>query len=221
MAISNYATLVAAVADWLNRTGDSALEDQIPNFIQLAESTMKRRLRRSSTTLTTQTSNALADGYLPAGASEMDLPVDFDEPRVVVRATSTSGRSGNVNVGTLAQLADSRQIKRSGTISLVAFVGSTMKVAPEQHNGTILEITYFQKLVPLTEDEDETDLLTEYPDVYLYGALLEAAPWLEHDERVPLWQARFDTACAEINDKRQSQELAAQLQPARLPMVFG
>jgi hypothetical protein len=40
--ITNYATLKAAVADWLNRTD---LTDQIPTFIQLAEAGLNRDMR--------------------------------------------------------------------------------------------------------------------------------------------------------------------------------
>ena len=34
-----------------------------------------------------------------------------------------------------------------------------------------------------------SDMLTNNPDVYLYGTLLEAEPFIMNDERVPLWLA--------------------------------
>lgn len=42
--ISDYASLQAAVASWLNKSGDSGLTAQIPTFIQLAEARFRRKL---------------------------------------------------------------------------------------------------------------------------------------------------------------------------------
>ncbi len=35
------------------------------------------------------------------------------------------------------------------------------------------------------------DLLTEYPGIYLYGALLQAAPYLRDDDRVQTWGVMY------------------------------
>ena len=40
--------------------------------------------------------------------------------------------------------------------------------------------------------------VTEHPDLYLYGALCEAAPYLQHDERLPVWEARYQQAVREV-----------------------
>jgi hypothetical protein len=42
-------------------------------------------------------------------------------------------------------------------------------------------------------------LLTHYPDVYLYGALMECEMHLRQDERVPMWKSLFDEAILELN----------------------
>ena len=41
-------------------------------------------------------------------------------------------------------------------------------------------------------------IVTEHPDLYLYGALCEAAPYLQHDERLPVWEARYQQAVREV-----------------------
>lgn len=62
-----------------------------------------------------------------------------------------------------------------------------------------LEIVYFQ-LLPLLDDAVQTNWLTEYaPQLLLYGALLEASPFLKSDERIAVWQAMYDRAAAMIN----------------------
>jgi len=42
-------------------------------------------------------------------------------------------------------------------------------------------------------------LLTLAPDVYLYGALLEAAPYTQNDNRIQVWGAGFSSALDSLN----------------------
>jgi hypothetical protein len=63
--------------------------------------------------------------------------------------------------------------------------------------------------------------LDEAPDIYLYGALAEAAPYLEHDERLPVWKALFTDALASLDNVRSREETNASIRPGRLPVVFG
>lgn len=52
-------------------------------------------------------------------------------------------------------------------------------------------LTYLQE-VPLMEDDlDANWLLTREPMLYLYGALIEAAPYIQDDERVLIWATQF------------------------------
>jgi hypothetical protein len=64
------------------------------------------------------------------------------------------------------------------------------------------------------------DILTEAPDLYLYGALYESAPYLEHDERIPIWEDFFEKGVTELDIKRQREETNASYRPARLPVFF-
>jgi len=37
-------------------------------------------------------------------------------------------------------------------------------------------------------------LLAAHPDIYLFGTLVEAEPYLKNDERMPMWTSRLDKA---------------------------
>jgi hypothetical protein len=53
------------------------------------------------------------------------------------------------------------------------------------------EILYYQRLQPL-DDTNQSNWFTEYaPQALLYGALLQAMPFLKNDERIPMWQAQY------------------------------
>ena len=50
------------------------------------------------------------------------------------------------------------------------------------------DIFYRQQLAQTVE------LITNHPDIYLFGALVEAEPYLKNDERMPLWTSRLEQA---------------------------
>ena len=41
-------------------------------------------------------------------------------------------------------------------------------------------------------------MLAEYPDIYLYGALVESAPYLKDDARLTVWEGRLQSAITEV-----------------------
>ena len=75
--------------------------------------------------------------------------------------------------------------------------GSTLKVRPL--DSTALEVNYFQKIPPLATN-DPNWLLTLAPDLYLYGALLESAPYIKEDGRIQTWALGFSSALNELNN---------------------
>jgi hypothetical protein len=213
MDFTNYTTLQAAVADFLSRDD---LSTQIPGFITLAEAQIRRRLRRTATAGTVT---------FTGGQSSVALAADVDQVRTLAPPVSASLARGGpplkqVPFDTLAELRSA--LPNAGRPRYFAVLAGTLYVAPAPADQfTTLTISYYEKLVPLGAANPTNVVLIEAPDAYLYGACLEAAPYLEHDERIPVWQARFDMAIEELNEKRQREEFGASLQTARLPMVFG
>ena len=63
-------------------------------------------------------------------------------------------------------------------------------------------------------------VLNEAPDIYLFGALLQAEPFLLNDERVALWRDQFDRAIEQLNNVREREEYMANIRPVRLAVVF-
>ena len=62
-------------------------------------------------------------------------------------------------------------------------------------------MVYYQQL-PLLDDENQTNWLTALaPNLLLYGALLEATPFLKNDERIGTWQTFYDRAASAINNQ--------------------
>lgn len=72
-------------------------------------------------------------------------------------------------------------------------------IAPTPDQAYPFEVLYYE-LPPLLDDTIQTNWLTEYaPQLLLYGALLEATPFLKNDERIGTWQSYYDRAAAMLN----------------------
>lgn len=207
--ITDYGSLRDAIAGWLNR-GD--LSSRIPQFIQIAEATMSRRLRRA----TKETSFTI-------DAAEKAIPADCKELESIVLSSGLPYLDKPMRVGTPTMLADRRV--RSGNApgrpDTVAVIAGNWSFAPPPDASYTATVTYVTKLIPITESSPMSALLTEAPDIYLFGALLEAVPYLKDDDRVPLWKAKFDAAIDELNDVRVREEFSAAPRDVRLPRVFG
>jgi len=60
---------------------------------------------------------------------------------------------------------------------------------------------FYKKIDALSDSNTTEQMLTNNPDVYLYGALLEAEPFLMNDQRVGLWLAAFEKAIADLQEQ--------------------
>ena len=209
MSFTTYALLQTAVADWLNRTDLTA---QIPDFITLAEAELQRRLRRTS-----------VRGTITISAEETTLASAVAELRSIHLETTSATRDLPLRIGTPEMLAErrARNAGITGRPTDAAIIGRTLIVSPVPDQSYTARIIYFSALTPLSGSVTTNAVLTEAPDAYLFGALLQAAPYLQHDERIPVWQTRFDAAIAQLNDVRDREEYNASVRSARLPMVFG
>lgn len=176
----DYAKLQTTIADFLNRLD---LEDQVPQFIELTESRIRRDVRESS--MQTRAETMIASEYF-------ELPCDWVS---TIRITV----DGNV-----LRLADGYNMERFELIGVPSFyrhVEHKLQFLPPPDNAKPLRcvIEYMAEIPHLSEENPTNWLLERYPDVYLYGSLLTAAGYLNDDVRVPLWQSAYGEAVAAAN----------------------
>lgn len=72
-------------------------------------------------------------------------------------------------------------------------------LAPTPNAASTLEVSYYELPRPLDETNQSNWLTTYAPNLLLYGALLEATPFLKNDERVGTWQAMYDRAAQALS----------------------
>ena len=176
MAISTFTELKTAVADWLNRTDLTAT---IQNFIVLAEAEFNRRLRSAAMI-------ARADATIDAQYTA--LPSDFVEMRSLYIKTNPLKKLKFISIEELAQ-KKAAGYTTSGTPRYFAIVGDTFECLPAPGEDFTAELVYYQKLAALSDANTSNWVLSSHPDVYLYGALMQAAPYLQDDQRISVWGA--------------------------------
>lgn len=71
--------------------------------------------------------------------------------------------------------------------------------APTPDQAYPFEYAYMELPDPITIN-NQTNWLTDYaPDVLLYASLLEAVPYLQNDERIPVWEKMYQRGLDSLN----------------------
>ena len=60
---------------------------------------------------------------------------------------------------------------------------------------------FYKKFDSLSVTNTTNWLITNAPDIYLYGSMLEAEPFIMNDERVPLWATALERAVTDMQEQ--------------------
>lgn len=211
MAISNYTELQSAVSNWLARDD---LTSRILEFITLAEAKFNRVIlhprMETRTTLTVDTG--------AASPELLDLPTDFQ----TMRSARLSGVTGKPRLSymTRTQLDDYRYSIDNVSDQPVYFtiVDDQIELAPTPNENYTVQIVY-RGNIPALASNSTNWLLTLAPDLYLYGALLEAAPFCQNDERIAVWGSALATVIDQLNAHGERQSFDSGPTTVTLPGV--
>ncbi len=77
-------------------------------------------------------------------------------------------------------------------------MGDEIELIPTPDSDYTIEMVY-RKNIPALASNSTNWLLTLAPDVYLYGMLLESAPYIKEDERIQVWATGFAQAVESLN----------------------
>lgn len=185
MAFDSYSDLQTSIASYLAR---SDLTTQIPDFIRFAEIRLRRDLRIRQM-LSTATLTATA------GTATLTIPSDFLEARdFVVNGNPVQP----LNYVSPALYSRNSRSDVSGKPLDYTVLSSTFKLAPNPDTGYTFTLTYYAAPAFLSDTNTSNIFLTTCPDLLLYGALVEAEPFLMNDARVNTWGSMFDRSIASL-----------------------
>lgn len=188
MSITNYSQLQNAVAEWLVRSDLPAI---IPTFIANAEATFRRdpRIRQ------------LAIASFPITTASQGLPDDFKR----LESISLTGPSpfrwelDIVSPGDLSKWSGVDGIPRAPRAAALVESNTTVLFSPAPNQTYQAQLAYWRDVPALTDQAPSNWLLGRHPDIYLYGTLVESAPYLRDDERVALWRSEYERRVQELD----------------------
>jgi hypothetical protein len=180
--ITSYNTLQTAIGDWLAR---SDLTSFLPNFTQNWEEDFYREPKNWGSWMETALSVSISSNVAA-------VPADYLGLKIAYISGQTSPPLKRINLDQLYQ----RYPRSLGTGQAVYIArnGANFEFGPEPASGTLAG-TYYAKPTVLRTDSDGINfLITNAPDLCLYGSLIAAEPFIKNDARLGLWQAMYDRA---------------------------
>jgi hypothetical protein len=194
-----FTTLQQDVRRYLERgstyASDPVVFEQIPRLINLAERRIARELK-------VQGFINVVSGTLQSGVAVYDKPDRWRDTVSINIGTGVNNNTRKVLFARAYEYLLSYWPDRTATelpIFYSDYDYSHWLIAPTPDADYPFEVLYYE-LPPLLDDAVQTNWLTEYaPQLLLYGALLEATPFLKNDERIPVWQNMYDRAAAMLN----------------------
>ena len=184
MALTTYAGLQSAIADFLDRQDLTAV---IPTFIALAEARISRDVDHWK--------------------QEKRVTTTFDEqfeliPNDLIEAMSLQ----HVGGGRIMTMAATEMQERRGTTdnqagkpTSVRLTAGQFELYPTPDESYNVSLLYRAKIPALTDTDPSNWLLADAPDVLLYGALGHSAPYLKDDARLTVWAALYQSSVDALN----------------------
>lgn len=195
MSIETYSELQAAIADLLNRTDLTA---QIPNWISLCEAALNRDLDCPQMQVTT-TITITGETY--------PLPADFGG----VKSLRINSGAGSPVEYVTPDILDDLAIM-TGTPTAYTISGDFFYFNPVPGSATAARLRYRQLIPALSATNPTNWVLARHSDVYLYGAAMHSAPYLQADERLATWAALYRALVSDINNQGRKQAEGSTLQ---------
>jgi hypothetical protein len=181
-----YTELQTSIADWLLRPD---LIDVTAEFIANAEARLNRDPRVRS--LTTRTDFVVdEDGEdIPADLRSVDSWY-LDGPTFYGPLQMVSG----------AELSRQKQHGRlTGVPTHAAIMGRKAYFAPVPDAEYTTRLSYWRRVPALSLAEPTNWLLDEHQDIYRLAALVESAPYLKDDARLPMWEEMLNGRLEDMN----------------------
>jgi hypothetical protein len=201
--ITTYAELKTNIADFMHR---SDLTGVIPTFIQLAESKIANNIKgRKLTTVLTTT--------LTANTETLSLPADYVSIHSIVVLSTTNSVCSLISD---TKLSEYNAKGDKGIPKYFSIVGDTIRFSAIPDSGYTVKITYEANLIKLTDVVTTNFILTNFPYLYLYGALIEASIYSNDPDQVQFYQQKYNEAIAEVNAKFDEQVLPPNINSSKL-----
>ena len=192
MALTNYTTLKASIANWLNR---SDLSDEIADdFIVLTEADFNSKLR---------VRKMIASADVTINAETAALPTGFLQVRDFYILSGSTKYP--LRYMTPSQMDQVKGTSTTGIPQAYTILGDNFRFMPRPDSTYTGKLNFYKSFTSLSNSNTTNYILTSHPSIYLYGALFHAANFLGgiNPQQVQTWQQMYGTAMERLeqNDR--------------------
>ena len=170
MALVNYDDLVKSIVSWGHRKDLNGL---IPDFIALAETEM---YNNEGWQLETRDMETVSTA--PTSGLYLELPPGFEKARSIQLETA----NGLCDVKFQAPEQLMRQVS-PGRPRFFSVVGNEIEFDRTPDSEYTIQIQYYKKPEPLTEVNQTNSVMTNHPNIYLFGALHQMYLYTQDQEQ--------------------------------------
>ena len=186
MALATYNDLVKSIISWSHR---SDLNELIPDFIALAETEM---YNNEGWQLEIRDMEVVTD-VLTTGLY-LDLPVGFEKARSVQIQTS----NGLQDLKSQAPEQLLRQVT-TGQPRFFSVIGNQIELDRIPDSQYTVQFQYYKKPDPITALNQANSVLTNNPNIYLFGALHQLNIYTQDNEQAILFFSKMQSVIRGAN----------------------
>lgn len=204
-SIGTYDDLVGMVGNWLDRDD---LNDRIPEFVSLLEGRLNRLLRTVMQE-TPATFVVTSETYA--------LPDDFRKMRKLYYAGNPAFQLSEVSPAELVNWSNNPVTR------VFAIEGRMLRFADAATPDKPVTLTgsYWRRIPPLGTFQPTNWILLEHPDIYLWGALHQAATYIRDGDAVDACKIYLDEAIAELISMSAKDQYGGAISPRTTVQVRG
>ena len=111
-------------------------------------------------------------------------------------------QSRSVEYASVAEISRQKVLSNdtAGKPRLFTLNSGQIEFFPAPDEAYDLTMVYYARIPTMSADGDVNWLMTNYPDIYLYGSLLQSAPYLAEDARIAVWAQLYSAAVKNLGD---------------------
>ncbi len=201
MAVTTgYASLITNVQNYLAR---SDMASDVPGFIQNWEERFYRQPKNHGRWMEAELSAVVASGVIPVPADYLNLKMAF----------VSGSPSARLEMVSLEQCYGRYPRSHTGFPCWMARDRTNFVFGPQPDSGYTIKGVYWAKptlMRTFASDAAAHWLIVNAPDLALYGALLEAEPFLKNDNRIMVWDRFYQAALTDYRDLMSSEQMMSQ-----------
>ncbi len=197
MAITNYTELTGSIAAWLEvPTAD--LSSVIADLVMTGEKRLMREVR--TTDMEDTHSTAISSGVIA-------VPTGFIELKYAYIDGSPTQRLEMVSPNVIYDRYPTRSA--DGKPVLMARDGSNFIFGPYPDSTYTVNLRFYKHLTAVQTSANP--MFTANPDLYLWACLSEAEPILKQDQRIQIWESKYQMVKELVNGEANRSHFSGQM----------